>query len=174
MDGKRLRVTSGTATYGQPNSTYLAEITDFSLVKAIGTAGNGPAWFEVKLKNGLIYEYGNSADSRATLSGGDTPYAWALSKIRDRQGNNLTIGYAQSSGTLAPMTIDYAQIPSIGATYPYTVTFTYATRDLNDRTAGYIAGTQFSVDSQITAIDVKHGGVNGTEEALYADLIHAA
>jgi hypothetical protein len=57
LDGNMLRSFSG--TYGADGSQYQTEVADFSLVISHGTAGVGPAWFEVYAKNGLIYEYGN-------------------------------------------------------------------------------------------------------------------
>jgi len=107
LDGQTLRVTSG--IYGQPSSQYQTEIANFALVTAQGTLGNGPQSFEVKTKEGLIYEYGNTADSRALLSGSNTPYIWALNKIRDRDGNNLKVTYTPISGTLVPSLIQYTQ-----------------------------------------------------------------
>ena len=46
LDGKRLRLTSG--TYGTAGSTYQTEVADFSKVTANGTAGNGPEYFTVQ------------------------------------------------------------------------------------------------------------------------------
>ncbi|MFC4312412.1 FG-GAP-like repeat-containing protein [Steroidobacter flavus] len=160
IDGRRLRLTSG--IYGTAGSTYQTEIADFSLTTARDTAGNGPAWFEVKTKEGLILEYGGTSNSRAVLASGTTPYIWAISKIRDRQGNNLVIDYQLESGTLRPTLIQYTQSPAIGATYPYAVQFNYQTRDANDVMVGYVAGGQYLVGSQLTSIDVKAGGVGGT------------
>ena len=70
LDGNRLRLTGG--TYGTAGSTYQTEIETFSRVLAQGVAGNGPASWEVRGKDGLIYEYGNSADSRIESVGSST------------------------------------------------------------------------------------------------------
>ena len=61
-DGNQLRLKSG--VYSADLSTYGTEIEQFSHVIAHGAAGSSPAWWEVKTKAGLIYEYGNTADSR--------------------------------------------------------------------------------------------------------------
>jgi len=58
LDGNRLKLESG--TYGAANSVYRTEIEVFSKVTAKSSAGNGPQWWEVKTKNGLIYEYGRT------------------------------------------------------------------------------------------------------------------
>ena len=160
LDGQRLELNSG--GYGEPGSSYRAKIERFSRIVARDAAGNGPAWFEVTTKEGLIYEYGNTANSRAYLAGDFTPYLWALSKIRDRQGNNLIVDYATSSGALAPTTIQYTQTPAIGASYPYTIVFGYATRDSDDTLTGYIAGRKYSINRRLTSVDVRYGGTSGT------------
>ena len=67
LDGKRLRLTSG--SYGQAGSTYQTEIADFSNVTAFGAAGNGPAYFIVKDRNGRSYQYGNGGNSQVLANG---------------------------------------------------------------------------------------------------------
>jgi len=94
LDGKRLRLTSG--TYGQAGSTYQTEIADFSNVTALGTAGNGPASFKVQTRNGWTYEYGNGGNSQVLATGTSTASFWALDKITDRAGNTLTVTYRRN------------------------------------------------------------------------------
>src|SRR5688572_13640205 len=77
LDRNRLRLASA-GTYGAPGTTYRTELDTFAKITANSSAGTGPGWFEVRAKNGLIYEYGNSTDSRITL-GGSTAREWALS-----------------------------------------------------------------------------------------------
>lgn len=67
LDGKRLICTSG--TYGYNNSVYGTELEDFSKIVAHGSTGEGPQYFEVFLKSGLIYEYGNTSDSKLLREG---------------------------------------------------------------------------------------------------------
>lgn len=171
LDGERLEVFSGSS--GFPNSTYRTKIEQYSLVTAKETAGNGPAWFEVATKDGLIYEYGRTANSRAVLPGSNTPYLWSLSKIRDRQGNNLIVNYVFSSGVVLPSTIQYTQSPANGADYSYTIVFNYAARDADDTLTGFIAGSQFSIGQRLASLDVRYGGTSGTllrrYQLTYAD-----
>jgi hypothetical protein len=85
LDGNKLRLVSG--TYGSAGATYQTEIETFSRVTSYGVAGNGPQYFFVERKDGLIYEYGNTEDSRIQSLGQTTARTWALNKIRDRSGN---------------------------------------------------------------------------------------
>jgi len=65
-------------------------------------------------KNGLYYEYGNTAELESVCSAGSTPYAWMLNKMRDRQtqADNLIVTYSTTSGAVQPASIQYTQTPS--------------------------------------------------------------
>ena len=157
MDGNRLRLTSG--SYGISPSTYQTEIANFSNITAYGSAVNGPSYFIVQGKDGLYYEYGNSADSKAYALNGSVPYAWMLNKVRDRQGNNLIIVYATTSGSVAPSSIQYTQTPSTnGTTYPYTVSFSYQARVTN--LSRYVGGQNIQQTQVLTKVNVQSSGVS--------------
>lgn len=83
LNGNRLRLISG--TYGTAASTYQTEITDFSQITAVGTAGNGPAYFTVQAPNGVMYYYGfedgNGNGAGSQVLSGTTALTWLLSKI---------------------------------------------------------------------------------------------
>jgi RHS repeat-associated protein len=154
LDGNRLRSTGG--TYGAPGSTYQTEIETFSRVTAQGVAGNGPQWFEVKGKDGLIYEYGRTSDARVFATGSSSPYLWALNKVSDRSGNNLTLTYAVSGGAHRPLAIAYTQAPAVSATYPYVVTFSYQTRVAS--IYQFVAGFLVQETQLLSAISIQHSG----------------
>jgi hypothetical protein len=84
-------------TYGGDGAEYHAEIDNYAKVYSYGVAGTGPAWFKVLMKSGLIFEYGNSADSRIEAQGKTTPALWALNKVYDRVGNYYTVAYAENN-----------------------------------------------------------------------------
>lgn len=153
LDGNKLRVTSGVATYGQANSTYQTEIANFSNVVASSTlTGNGPSFFTVHAKDGLIYEYGNSG-TQVTAVGTTTPYMWLLDKVTDRYSNTMTIQYQISSGSYVPTLIQYTKT-SGGTTFPNSVSFTYTSRPVYANINQYLAGgtlQQTTLLSQITA-----------------------
>ena len=96
LDGQRLRLTSG--AYGQQGSQYQTEVETFSRVTAFGTAGSGPAWFQVERRDGLIYQYGATNDSRIESQGSTTAREWALNRIRDRSGNYIDFVYTEDAG----------------------------------------------------------------------------
>ena len=115
LDGQRLRLESG--TYGVAGSVYRTELESYARITAMGTAGNGPEWWEVRTKDGLILQYGNSADSRIESVGSSTPRVWAISSMRDRAGgtaagNTARFTYLKDTvnGSYRPNEINYAYV----------------------------------------------------------------
>jgi len=156
LDGNRLRLISGVQLVA--GSIYQTELASFSRVTAYGSAGNGPSYYVVEGKDGLLYEYGNSADSKAYATGSSTPYAWLLNKVRDRQLNNLVITYSTTNGDTQPATMSYTQTPATGTTYPYTVAFTYQNRVTNLNK--YVSGVLIEQTKVLSKIDIRNSGVS--------------
>lgn len=158
LDGKRLRVTAG--AYGAAGSQYQTEVEEFSRVTAVGQAGNGPASFRVEGSEGLIYEYGSTADSRIEASGTATPRVWALNRVRDRSGNYIDFVYAEDAtgGGYRPSRIDYTGNSQTGASAYYAVRFHYEPRPAADVLSGYVGGTPVGESLRLDRIDVQHYG----------------
>jgi RHS repeat-associated protein len=132
LDGNRLRLTGG--TYGTSGSTYQSEVETFSRITAQGAAGSGPAWWEVRGKDGLIYEYGNTTDSRIETVNSTTARFWALNKIRDRTGNYIEFVYIEdtTNGSFRPSEIRYTGNSSVGTSPTTKVVFVYETVNRTD------------------------------------------
>ncbi|MCM2311985.1 MAG: FG-GAP-like repeat-containing protein, partial [Steroidobacteraceae bacterium] len=132
LGGTRLRLVSG--TYGATGSTYRTELDAVARITAQASTYNIPGWFQVETRDGRIYEYGNSASSR--LMQGVAPYAtplvWSVSRISDRSGNAITIGYDtdQASRRHRPLQIDYT-VSNAGAAR-YRILFQYPGTDRSD------------------------------------------
>jgi RHS repeat-associated protein len=158
LDGQQLKLVSGSP--GSDGAVYATEIESFSRIVANGAAGNGPLSFTVTTRNGLIYEYGTTADARVSAGGSDTIRTWALSRIRDRAGagNSITLAYtnggqtgAYSDGALRIVSITYPTTAT-GAGPFYRVDFTYALRATGDSPVGYRAGAVVREGYQLQAI----------------------
>jgi hypothetical protein len=160
LDGNRLRLTSSEtlSTYGAANTTYQTEIANFSQVTASSTlAGSGPSYFTVQGKDGLTYEYGNTTDSKIIPTGATTPYVWALDKVTDRAGNQMTYTYLQAGGGYVPHSIQYTA--ASGSTdFPYQVQFVYTEKASNDFLTSFIAGTQVQQTQQLSTITMTSSG----------------
>jgi Salmonella virulence plasmid 65kDa B protein len=155
LDGQRLRGLSG--TYGADGAEYRTEIESFSRVISHGTAGTGPAWFEVHTKSGQIMEFGNTTNSQVLAQGTATARSWAVNKVSDTKGNYFTVTYTQdtANGMAYPARIDYTG--NAGASLaPYnSVRFVYATRP--DITAVYHAGSLMETTQRLTDVQTYAG-----------------
>lgn len=157
LDGKRLRSFSG--TYGADGTEYQTEVADFSLVISHGTAGTGPAWFEVHGKNGLVYEYGHTTDSTLVATGVTTVLTWALNRVTDPFGNAIIYTYTQPStnGVSDQVqllnTIAYAAASS-SATPQYQVSLSYVANTSTKIPSGFVAGAAFLEPNLVQTITV--------------------
>lgn len=158
LNGNRLRLAAG--TYGVAGSEYRTEIDTFTRVTAYGAAGNGPAYFVAYGQDGLIYEYGNSADSRIESIGQATARAWALNRIRDRQGNAIDFAYTEdaTNGGYRLELVSYAGNSALGITAPYTVDFVYESKPAAEIDSSYIAGSRVQQITRLDRVDVLHNG----------------
>jgi RHS repeat-associated protein len=156
MDGKRLRLTSG--TYGQAGSTYQTEIADFSNVTAYGTAGNGPAYWIVKDRNGRSYQYGNGGNSQVLATNSTTALSWMLNSVSDPAGNTMTISYTAATGTAVPNVISWTPSAYGSTSYNYTMTFGYGTNFPQSSQNGYVAGTSVVNTNLLNSITIAYGG----------------
>ena len=90
IDGNRLVVQTG--QYGAANSVYATESESFMRVTAKGKQGNGPEWFEVHTKDGLVLEFGRTSDSKLT-GYNNVAIFWRVNKITDSNGNYMVFEY---------------------------------------------------------------------------------
>jgi hypothetical protein len=135
MDGQRL------VAYGSDGTEYRTEIDTLSKIISHGTAGSGPAWFEVHTKAGQILEFGNTTDSRILAQGKASAQVWAVNKVSDTKHNYFAVTYINdtTNGQFYPSHIDYTG-NSAATTAPYnSVQFVYASRP--DVTPHYQAGS---------------------------------
>mgnify|MGYP000428265600 FL=1 len=123
LDGNRLM-------YNSLTGEYRTEINPYSKINII-SANTSSAHFEVRTREGLILEYGNTADSRlcAQSPNNNQVSFWMVNKVRDRVGNYYTYTYDknESSGEIRLKQIDYTGSAS---RTPYcSVKFTYTARN---------------------------------------------
>jgi hypothetical protein len=95
FDGNRLIWVSG-SSHSYDGAVYHTEMETFVQVTAKGASGNGPQWFEVKTKDGLTMEFGNTTDSRVT-GANNTVIAWKINRIEDQFFNYLVFEYLKSA-----------------------------------------------------------------------------
>jgi hypothetical protein len=151
LDGQRLMAINN-GTYGADGTEYRTEIESFTRVISHGTAGNGPAWFEVHTKSGQTMEFGHTLDSQILAQGKTTARSWALNKVADTKGNFYTVTYTNdtTNGQAYPIEIDYTG-NAAASLAPYNkVQFVYATRP--DITPLYQAGSLSRTTVRLTNV----------------------
>jgi len=87
---------SGYREFRTEKDTY-ARIRAYGI--ANGSDANGPAYFKVWTKSGLVYEYGTApalaADARVLAQGKTAVAVWAVSRMSDATGNYIDFKYNQ-------------------------------------------------------------------------------
>lgn len=158
LDGSQLRLVAG--TYGAAGAEYRTEVETFSRIRSYAVAGNGPAYFTVEHKNGLIYEYGNTADSQTLSVGQPTARLWLLNRVSDRSSNAMLFTYAEdvTNGTVRIDAISYTQNSLLGTTPHYEVKFHYESLPTGEVDATYVANSSVRRISRADRIDVNHDG----------------
>ena len=150
LDGNRLIATSG--SYGADGTQYGTESESFAKIVSYGTAGTGPERFRVWSKDGLVHEYGYTADSRIEAQGKTSVWVYALNKVIDTKGNTMTITYQEdnANGDFRPDRIDYGGNASAGLNPYASIQFTY--EDRSDNQGTYAGGSIVRVMKRLTAI----------------------
>jgi len=155
LDGNRMVLSTG--VYGQPNSIYKTEAETFVNIEAIGQQGEGPEWFRVTLKNGVIMEYGNNSDSRVIGDAHNTVLQWKLNKTIDRNGNYVLYNYTNSSSENVIQSIQYTGNAAASLTPYYNISFNYKNRDDEESAFVTAKGTLLESKKLLTEIKVSYG-----------------
>ncbi|MDR5728113.1 MAG: FG-GAP-like repeat-containing protein [Terriglobia bacterium] len=164
LDGQRLMLATG--TYGADGSTYKTYIDSFSKIIAHGSAGNGPAWFEIHTKSGTVLQVGNTADSAIQAVGKTTNREWLVNQVTDTKGNYYKVTYTddQTNGQAYPTRIDYTGNATAGLATYNSVQFTYAARA--DIVPAYQAGSLQQMTVVLTDIKTYAGAMLVTDYKL--------
>jgi len=156
LDGERLMAISG--AYGQSGTEYRKERDDFTRLVSYGGSGNDPSFFRGWNRDGILFEFGGTSDSRIeTRAEGieDVAYAWVQNRVEDTAGNYME--YAYSERGFGPVdfvleTILYTGNTNAG-TEPYAeLRFVYGSSRPDNHTA-YIAGVPAGHSRLLSRID---------------------
>ncbi len=157
LDGARLQVTN-LEPYGSSNAEYCAEVEDFSVVTPMEVTVNGPKWFEVKTKSGLILEYGKSNNSSFLAEDGLTAIYWNLSRSYDSNGNYMDYIYDRVGDELLLTSILYTGNESANLEPYNRIDFTYHER--GDKNISYVVGQRMTMNHLLSKIEVKSKGLH--------------
>jgi len=150
LDGNRL-ISSGGTTYHSEQETY-------NRITSQGSTGNGPSWFRVESKNGMTFEYGNTADSKFHPQNNNPEVvSWYLSKVYDNYGNYYTYHYRIEDSEMLLDEIKYGGNASAGVQAYNTVKFIY--NDRQDKNTTDIGGETVKQNVVLSQIKVRSEGV---------------
>ncbi|MCP4160871.1 MAG: hypothetical protein GY760_12435 [Deltaproteobacteria bacterium] len=161
LGGQRLIAISG--TYGASGTEYRTEIDMYSKIISYGNQGNGPSYFKVWTKTGMIIEFGNSYDSKIEASGKTAVRLWSVNKVSNKYGTSVRYSYYENNfnGEFYLTKASYAN------NY---VSLTY--EDRNDTTLKYEAGSKISSTKRLKYVQtyadytlVKKYELNYTEQS---------
>jgi RHS repeat-associated protein len=162
LDGQRLVAISGndgeSGGDGQDGTEYRTEIDTFSRIVSYGRAGNGPAWFKVWTKAGLIIEYGRTNSSAFKPQNRAEALSWAVSRISDTAGNYMLFVYELNSDSTQQtlQEIQYTGNINSPVVAPYaSVKFTYENR--TDSYFGYVSGSKIVSQKKLKSIVSYYG-----------------
>lgn len=169
LDGVRLRRTGGTA-YGQDGSEYDTEIRTYAKITAKGSTGGGPVWWEIRTKDGLIYEYGNSVNSRLLSAVFGTVRTWGISSVRDRSGNVMQFQWTNAIVNLAvvyrPDEITWSTNAAASLTAaPYRAKLIYDESGRPDPLTFYNVGALGSETARLNRLEIQHRPEGASEFA---------
>jgi RHS repeat-associated protein len=158
LNGNRLILVSG--NQGASGSVYRTELETFARITANGSGTQGPLWFQVETKEGLIQEYGNTADSRIAVPGTTVTRVWALSRVRDRDFNNWAVTYVNdtTNGSYRPDWIDYTANSAQSTAAPYRVKFEYEPRNAGEQVVNYYQGGLVNQTRRLQRIELRSSG----------------
>jgi Insecticide toxin TcdB middle/N-terminal region/FG-GAP-like repeat/Salmonella virulence plasmid 65kDa B protein len=159
LEGQRLiAITSG--TYGADGMEYRTEVDSLSRIISHGTAGTGPAWFEVHTKTGQVLRFGyttGTTGSRILAQGSATARSWGVDRVSDTKGNYYSVTYNNdtSNGQAYPVAINYTANDGAGLQAYNSVQFVYASRP--DVIPIYHAGSLMQTTVRLTNVQTKAG-----------------
>ncbi|HEX5003161.1 MAG TPA: FG-GAP-like repeat-containing protein [Bacteroidia bacterium] len=143
--------------------------TDAFVLNGVRLIGNGPFYpeddihtrvtlingdyFKVEAKNGLTYEYGNTADSKLMMSTPSVPLIYYINRVVDNFGNEILYEYYNSNNEIAIKEIKYTRNLLSGISAGNSIKFYYDTR--SDQSTKYVLNNQLVSTLILREIEVK-------------------
>lgn len=159
-EGRLIELGSGTGVYHTEAETW-------SRYEATGNCGNGPCSWKVTDRNGLLYHYGLTTNSRIVAKDADNNdihsgavRVWALERVEDLNGNYYTVTYKKHAGWFYdhgqyyPEKIDY----TVGgnSSKNYAVSFFYDETSRPDKEISYAQSAYVKTNWRLSKIAVDY------------------
>jgi len=162
LDGQRLMLING--GYGANEAQYRTEVDIMAKIVSYKQAGhNGPEKFKVWHKDGTIWYYGYTPDSRIEPQGqSNVALTWLVNRIEDRQGNFIIFHYAENNsiGEYYVSSIEYTGNTRLNQQPFYEIVFSYI--DRNDKEFFFVGQSKVSKTKLLKDISIKRKSPNET------------
>ncbi len=159
LDGNPLVLISG--NQGCNGSVYRTENEIYSQITSFGNNINNPQYFKLETKGGVIYEYGNSGDSRMEAGNSSNTIMWCLNKVTDKNGNYIRYHYNKNNGESYISKIEYGGNQDLSIVPYCNIEFEYIER--TDKNIIYVAGYAIPQTVLLKSIKVK------SEKSVYRE-----
>jgi RHS repeat-associated protein len=147
LSGELTTSTLVDTTHGE----YISRVSSGENLKYIFNENN--SW-SVYTKEGQIYTFGQSVDSKQTNENDTKTYKWMVERIEDVNGNSMYFEYTKETGQIYPSRITYTNIENESGIYE--VNFTYESRE--DDLKMYNKGFEVWTQKRLNEIEVKVSG----------------
>ena len=153
LDGARL-IKLSNGSYMAQNAVYGTEIENFTRVTLNGQPNNPSSmYFTTVTDQGQIIEYGNTSDSKQTMSG--KVLSWWVDKITDPDGNYMNFQYYCSNGEIRPTQISYTGNTATGLSTYARVTFQYMLDPCLNKL--WVGGQSVNLSHLLSSINIYYG-----------------
>ncbi|MBL8034579.1 MAG: hypothetical protein JNJ69_12820, partial [Leptospiraceae bacterium] len=155
-EGRLIELGSGTGIYH-------SETESWSRYEAIGNCGNGPCSWKVTDRNGLVYHYGLTTNSRIIAKDANNNdinsgavRVWALERVEDLNGNFYEVTYKKDaglfydSGQYYPEKISYTL--GNGISKNYAISFFYDETGRPDKEISFATSAYVKTNWRLTKI----------------------
>ncbi|MBP6793674.1 MAG: VCBS repeat-containing protein [Saprospiraceae bacterium] len=165
LDGERLVLWNDAFEYGDDGAEYGTESNTFVKVVSRGISGEGPGYFEVYTKTGLVLTFGSTDDSRVYVPGTNTVLYYLLNRMEENRingsSNFITYEYDkdENNASYRPSRIRYTQNTNVAPGLLSLTDVLFVYEDRNDIESGYVYGIRSSITQRLHQIQILQKGI---------------
>ena len=139
--------------YGKDGTVYHTASETWNNVVSYSSEGDGPKNFVVKSREGKIFKYGSTSNSRILAQGKSEVRFWLVDSVIDVYGNTMVFTYlneGSNTGAWYPDTIKYNYNKSSSRNFQRVVKFIWESR--KDSLSQYTNGSDLKINKRLKSI----------------------
>lgn len=157
LDGQHLFPVNG--NNGDNGTVYGTENESFSKIESFGgSTTNGPDWFKVTTKNGMVLEYGTDNSCKLYTDNWQSILFWLLKRVTDKNGNYYEYTYSLNNAdrNFALTEINYTGNINTGQPTYNKIEFTYTVLSNWQNRKIFEAGASIASPFLLNQINIKN------------------